>query len=246
MIKFFRKIRQKLLTENKFSKYLVYAIGEIILVVIGILIALQINSWNTEKMDRNLETKIIKEIQKNLQFDLKELQSDISNMDSLNNSCLYMIDFIKTNVSPNKKFYFEAAKLRVAGHFDPNKSGYSLLTSKGVELIRNDNLREAISILYETKYPYYLKYEVERIQYRVLYTLPKVEQYFTMIPRPDLMYKGEFIISQQDFKALKNDPSFIRILNTVIYENTLVQSRAKSNEHYIQALMDQLEEELIQ
>jgi hypothetical protein len=87
---------------------------------------------------------------------------------------------------------------------------------------------------------------VERIQYRVLYTLPKVEQYFTMIPRPDLMYKGEFIISQQDFKALKNDPSFIRMLNTVIYENTLVQSRAKSNEHYIQALMDQLEEELIQ
>lgn len=49
MIKFFRKIRQKLLTENKFSKYLIYAIGEIILVVIGILIALQLNNWNTDK-----------------------------------------------------------------------------------------------------------------------------------------------------------------------------------------------------
>ena len=44
MIKFFRKIRQKLLTENKFSKYLLYAIGEIVLVVIGILIALQIKN----------------------------------------------------------------------------------------------------------------------------------------------------------------------------------------------------------
>ncbi len=49
MIKFFRKIRQKLLSENKFSKYLIYAIGEIILVVIGILIALQINNWNEAK-----------------------------------------------------------------------------------------------------------------------------------------------------------------------------------------------------
>jgi len=49
MIKFFRKIRQKLLTENKFSKYLIYAIGEIILVVIGILIAVQINNWNTNR-----------------------------------------------------------------------------------------------------------------------------------------------------------------------------------------------------
>ena len=46
MIKFFRKIRQKLLSENKFSRYLIYAIGEIILVVIGILIALQINNRN--------------------------------------------------------------------------------------------------------------------------------------------------------------------------------------------------------
>ena len=46
MIKFFRKIRQRLLTENKVSKYLLYAIGEIVLVVIGILIALQVNNWN--------------------------------------------------------------------------------------------------------------------------------------------------------------------------------------------------------
>tara|TARA_R110000744_G_scaffold97420_1_gene188243 strand:+ start:1859 stop:2056 length:198 start_codon:yes stop_codon:yes gene_type:complete len=46
MIKFFRKIRQKMLTENKFSKYLLYAIGEIVLVVIGILIALQVNNLN--------------------------------------------------------------------------------------------------------------------------------------------------------------------------------------------------------
>ena len=48
MLKFFRKIRQKLLTDNKFSKYLIYALGEIVLVVIGILIALSINNWNLE------------------------------------------------------------------------------------------------------------------------------------------------------------------------------------------------------
>ncbi len=52
MIKFFRKIRQKLITENKFSKYLLYAIGEIILVVIGILIALQFNNRNEQRKRR--------------------------------------------------------------------------------------------------------------------------------------------------------------------------------------------------
>ncbi|MFD2587537.1 DUF6090 family protein [Croceitalea marina] len=55
MIKFFRRIRQKLLEENRFSKYLVYGIGEIILVVIGILIALKIDGWNQDKKDRKLE-----------------------------------------------------------------------------------------------------------------------------------------------------------------------------------------------
>ncbi|RNC87206.1 MAG: hypothetical protein ED556_07230 [Winogradskyella sp.] len=55
MIKFFRKIRQRLLSENKFSKYLIYAIGEIILVVIGILIALAVNNYNEEK---NAEAKV--------------------------------------------------------------------------------------------------------------------------------------------------------------------------------------------
>lgn len=54
MIKFFRRIRQRLLSENKFSKYLIYAIGEIILVVIGILIALQINNWNQQRKSNQL------------------------------------------------------------------------------------------------------------------------------------------------------------------------------------------------
>jgi len=55
MIKFFRRIRKNLLTENKFSKYLLYAIGEIILVVIGILIALQINNWNESTKQSHIE-----------------------------------------------------------------------------------------------------------------------------------------------------------------------------------------------
>ena len=68
MIKFFRTIRQKLVSENKISKYLIYAIGEIILVVIGILIALQINNWNEQKK----EFKIEKEYMQNMLEDLND------------------------------------------------------------------------------------------------------------------------------------------------------------------------------
>ncbi len=66
MIKFFRKIRQKMLTENKFGKYLIYAIGEIILVVIGILIALQINNWNTNKANEKEAYNQLLEVQKEI------------------------------------------------------------------------------------------------------------------------------------------------------------------------------------
>jgi sensor domain CHASE-containing protein len=58
MIKFFRKIRQRLLTENKFSKYLIYAIGEIVLVVIGILIALSINNSNPIKISKSIDERM--------------------------------------------------------------------------------------------------------------------------------------------------------------------------------------------
>ena len=69
MIKFFRKIRQNLLSENKFSRYLLYAIGEIVLVVIGILLALQINNWNENRKDILLSKAILEEFKKDLVSD---------------------------------------------------------------------------------------------------------------------------------------------------------------------------------
>jgi hypothetical protein len=55
MISFFRKIRQKLLQQNQVTRYFIYALGEILLVTIGILIALQLNSWKEELTNRVAE-----------------------------------------------------------------------------------------------------------------------------------------------------------------------------------------------
>ena len=63
MIKFFRKIRQNLLSEGKTGKYLKYAIGEIVLVMIGILLALQVNNWNNNRIELNEEKKVIEKLQ---------------------------------------------------------------------------------------------------------------------------------------------------------------------------------------
>jgi len=74
MIKFFRQIRKSYLLENKTSKYFKYAIGEIILVVIGILIALQINNWNENRKNTIAEKEFIKGIVNDLQSDKKLIE----------------------------------------------------------------------------------------------------------------------------------------------------------------------------
>jgi len=74
MIKFFRKIRQNLLMENKTSKYFKYAIGEIVLVVIGILIALQINTWNEHQKAIKKETEAINSLKQEIISNIEKLE----------------------------------------------------------------------------------------------------------------------------------------------------------------------------
>ncbi|SDR02246.1 DUF6090 family protein [Flagellimonas zhangzhouensis] len=92
MIKFFRKIRQNLLSEGKTGKYLKYAIGEIILVVIGILIALQINNWNENRKNNLLEQQLLKAL-------LTEFETNLTNLDRVIN---FNDSNIKNSVSLGK------------------------------------------------------------------------------------------------------------------------------------------------
>ena len=78
MIKFFRTIRQNLIMENKTSKYLKYAIGEIVLVVIGILIALSLNNWNEHRKENLKETKLVEQLLNDAREDSIFFESRIS------------------------------------------------------------------------------------------------------------------------------------------------------------------------
>lgn len=75
MISFLRKIRQKLLQQNRVTRYLVYALGEILLVVIGILIALQVNNWNENRKDAAKEIQLLSNLQVEFKDNLKDLDS---------------------------------------------------------------------------------------------------------------------------------------------------------------------------
>ena len=83
MIPFFRRIRKTLADDNKPIKYLRYAVGEIVLVVIGILIALQINNWNDAHNLTKKETSLLIEMKSNLESDLEGLKWDINKNEGL-------------------------------------------------------------------------------------------------------------------------------------------------------------------
>jgi hypothetical protein len=107
MIKFFRKIRQSLLTENKFSKYLLYAIGEIVLVVIGILIALQINNYNQERIVKEQNHIILQNLNKEFSENLIELDTCNDRLESVIEGLDRLLSLMKTQDSNMTNLEFD-------------------------------------------------------------------------------------------------------------------------------------------
>jgi hypothetical protein len=154
MIKFFRKIRQRLLNEYKFGKYLIYAIGEIILVVIGILIALSINNWNNDQILRSTEVALLKEMKKNLEADLFDIRLNINFNKTMLNANEIVLESLKNSESYNDTLNFYYGNLRGGTYFNKNTSAYDNLKSMGFHIIKNNSLRIMITELYSNRYNY--------------------------------------------------------------------------------------------
>ncbi len=148
MIKFFRHIRKRLLTENKFSKYLLYAIGEIVLVVIGILIALQINNWNEKENEQHK----IKEYAVSLIQDL-ELDIEMANqIKGQNEDIVARIDSLNIYIQNRRIADFDNLVMLFYTLNKPhrpyvwNRTTITELKSSGsLGLIQNDSLSKMIS-----------------------------------------------------------------------------------------------------
>ncbi len=129
MIKFFRQIRKRLISDNKVSKYAIYAIGEIVLVVIGILIALWINNWNEGKRDARIETAFLENFRNDLKADIQNLSEKIaSNSERINNTdSIISILSTKDQLSDTEltRFYNWNLSLAFESYFIPEKSTIS-------------------------------------------------------------------------------------------------------------------------
>jgi len=155
MIKFFRKIRYDLMEKNKTGRYLKYAIGEIILVVIGILIALSINNWNQKRLNFKKERSMLYEIQENLNEDLQGV-ADILEFNQLKlktiDSAYYYLSMMNENPELGRVFSHLMPTLTNYQNFNPTEVAFTNLTSSGnIEIFQSDDLRKKISRYYSSK-----------------------------------------------------------------------------------------------
>ncbi|WP_157473433.1 DUF6090 family protein [Eudoraea adriatica] len=184
MINFFRRIRKKLADDNKPLKYMKYAIGEILLVVIGILIALQVNNWNEDRKSKVVEIELLKTIRTDLDRTLIDLKNDYeSHLESQKNGNKFKRFLLGENMLEDSIF-LHFSSLSQDRHFFPNSSGYESFKSSDMNIISNDSLRLEITELYEL-------------------TFPRIKEWDESNPRWDISmalhpyYKKHFILTDQ-------------------------------------------------
>ncbi|GGG57114.1 DUF6090 family protein [Bizionia arctica] len=243
MIKFFKKIRQNLIKENRTSKYLFYAIGEIILVVIGILIALQINNWNINTQNKKQEQQILEQLLVEYTSNLEQINQKIDIRNDMLNSCYSLLRYRTETNNQMVADSIDAHLFRISIRptFDPELSVTNELINSGkLYLLEDIKLRNKISSysssLSELKeeeqiivnftenwlIPFLIKnYQIGRMQMIILednklrskITMGNLGKYNTL----------KDIVLQSDFKPLLNNPDFedylMQLISYTAYTN---------------------------
>ncbi|MEN8789459.1 MAG: DUF6090 family protein [Flavobacteriaceae bacterium] len=207
MIKFFRKIRKQLLAENKMSTYLVYAIGEIVLVVIGILIALQINNWNERKQERQVEMEMLRELKSGLEGDLSDIGYNLKAHQRYLKSQEIVIKWLNSNAPLQDSLKKHFSHVTKGTTFLFNEGPYETVKQMGMRIISNKELRLRIQRLYDMILHDYI--DAGRIYYDIQSTL-----IFDYGPRH---FYGETFGSMEprNVEKLRADDEYAYLLRTI-------------------------------
>ena len=192
MFALFRRIRKQLVSEGNLGKYLKYAIGEIILVVIGILIALQVNNWNENRKSRSFEQEMLAQIRENLKVDKMDLKKVHKNFEKAISSITKILEYEQEQYPDSLKFWL--GDILQFERFAAITNSYETLKSNGLDKVSDDKLRRLLSNYYEN--------EVEQVSRAII----DVEYAFLNDWKPLLKE-----LSIEDFKfrqyVIVNDPN---------------------------------------
>ena len=198
--------------DNKPLKYMRYAIGEIVLVVIGILIALQINNWNEERKLNDVEFAILKDIKSNLLESRKELNSVVEDNQTGLKHFRHIIQFVNEDLPYSSTLDTSFALINLWASPYLTYTAYETLKTQGLNLIKNDSIKYRITKMYESDFAYLIS-DYGRVEWVRAENI--VFPFFEKNIRRSL---DNFNTAKpNNFEALKKNDEFMNILHTNIY-----------------------------
>ncbi len=245
MIKFFRKIRYDLIEKNKTGKpalpagrYFKYAIGEILLVVIGILIALQINNWNENRKIQVEEIILLTNIHVDLQKTLEELESAIDFNKSTIDEIVKIEHYSKNKLPYSDELDYSFGVLPYFYASFITNSTYKSLQATGLGILKNDSLKDRIVTMYDVDLENILDYNQDENQNKSDIVAPFYAKNLRYLD------KSVYDAKPNNYEDLIKDTEFLNILSMV------KRTRKRGIERYanvitpLKNLIDELNKEL--
>ncbi|MFD1314912.1 DUF6090 family protein [Namhaeicola litoreus] len=241
MIKFFRNIRKQLILGGKTARYLKYAIGEIVLVMIGILLALQVNNWNEQRKIRQKEVQMLIALKEDMQANIDNLQEGIRTINEVNQNNLKIISFFedKTPHDASMNEYFT----NFWGFWDPDFSyaSYENLKSQGLDLISNSDLRKAIVNLFDVEMDMLDIAEMERMN--ILFENMSVPMYRKYLYRDYTKEPWPYV--PFDYTNMMKDMEFYTVCTEIAFRQARSIERFKAFNILSANIIAQIDSEII-
>ena len=189
MINFFRNVRQKLAYDNNVSKYLRYAIGEIVLVMIGILLALQVNNWNNERIREKEENAIIAQLIADLQKSQTDLEERIEWETKMAQASAKVCHAFWKKDTPNDSIFKHMRRPLGSFTYSPTLgTARSLINSGNINILKSDSIKNFIATYVEK-----VEYKIQDIKrYEETYYRKGVELLKQVVPASSLHPKSSF------------------------------------------------------
>jgi hypothetical protein len=213
MIRFFRKIRQKLLVKNQLQKYMLYAIGEIFLVMIGILLALGVNNWNETRKADKVEVKLLTELKEAIISDYLQIEMVIQLNQSAQSSCKILLEHLNENFPYNDSLLMHFRESNNWAKLMLVKGPYNNAKSYGLNFIKNDSTRNLLSKVYEYQMVWSNTLDKRQTQYYYQTVIPEMTELFEFTSAPYLYNKG---VAPNNYESLLYNQRYLNILKSNI------------------------------
>lgn len=214
-----------------------YSLGELVLIVSGILIALALNQWNERRKLYDTETKMLNELQVSLKNDMEDILINLKMHEESYNSAIILLDHLKAKRAYNDTLDSHFGKVLGTTIFLTDDAAYNNLQDKGRYLVTNDSIKAQLSILYAQDYKYITALE-EIDGQNLLFNL---KPYYTRHFKNFSLFRNA---KPRNYDYLIEDPVYISQLEWIRDNRIFTVYRYKTIKRKVEKIISMLDEEL--